>query len=198
VLIARSSRVLEPLLFEVIDQVVPRSGAMRLLEVGAGSGIYILRAAERNPQLTAVGLELQAEVADLATENLRQWGLEGRARIAKGDVRERRAEPAFDLVTLHNNIYYFPVEERVALFEHLRGFLAPRGRLLLTTGCRGGSVSMELLNLWSASTRGCGRLPDPSELEAQMRRAGFRAVSARRLMPGEAYFAFTAANPSLA
>ncbi len=39
-----------------------------LLEVGCGSGIYIKRACELNPLLTAVGLEVQQSVADFTRE----------------------------------------------------------------------------------------------------------------------------------
>jgi len=65
-LIARSSRVLEPILGEAVDNVVLVGGAMRLLEIGCGSGVYVRRAAARNPQLTALGLELQPVVAEMA------------------------------------------------------------------------------------------------------------------------------------
>jgi len=195
VLIARSSRVLEPLVFEAVDAFIPRSGPVSLLEVGPGSGVYIRHAAERNSELRALGLELQEEVAALAMQNLRAWGLAARARIETGDVRKREPEAAFDRLTLHNNIYYFPVEERVVLLAHLRRFLVPGGRLLLTTGCQGGSVGMALLNLWSASTRGCGPLPEPAELVEQLGRAGFATPRSARLLPGESYFAFTGVNP---
>jgi SAM-dependent methyltransferase len=190
VLIARSSRVIEPFVQEAIDDSLPSHGPVRLLEVGAGSGTYIRYAAARNPELTARGLELQPQVADLANGNLREWGLAERAHVDKGDVRDRTPEAAFDLVTLHNNIYYFPVEERPALLRHLRGFLTPGGRLLLTTGCAAGSPAMQALDIWSANTRGCGRLPEVGELEAQLREAGFADVHSRRLMPGESYYAF--------
>jgi 4-hydroxy-2,2'-bipyrrole-5-carbaldehyde O-methyltransferase len=189
-LIARSSRVLEPILGEVVDDVVPAGAPVRLLEIGCGSGVYIRRAAARNPQLTALGLELQPEVAEAARENLLAWGLEPRATVEAGDVRRRAAEPAFDLATLHNNIYYFPVAERVSLLRHVRGFLRPGGRLLVTTGCQGGSPVMELLNLWAASTAGCGPLPAADELVAQMKEAGFAEARAKRLVPGESFFAF--------
>jgi SAM-dependent methyltransferase len=190
VLIARSSRVIEPFVQEAIDDALPAHGALRLLEVGAGTGTHIRYAAGRNPQLTALGLELQPQVAELANQNLREWGLAERAAVDKGDVRERTPEAAFDLVTLHNNIYYFPVEERPALLGHLRGFLAPGGRLLLTTGCAGGGPAMQALDIWSANTDGCGRLPQVDEMEGQLREAGFRDVRSRRLMPGESYFGF--------
>lgn len=193
--IARSSRVAEFAICDAIDALFPTSGPVRLLEVGCGSGTYMRHAAERNPDLSALGLELQPGVAEAAIANLREWGLAGRTQVETGDVRERTPAREFDLVTLHNNVYYFPVAERVALFAHLRRFLRPGGRLVATTGCQGGGSTMHLLDLWSASTRGCGRLPEPAELESQMREVGFEAVRSLRLLPGESYFAFAGDEP---
>ncbi len=191
-LIARSSRVLESLLAEAVDAFVPPAGPVRLLEIGCGSGTYIRRAAARNAALTAVGLELQPEVAASARENLGRWGLAGRATVEVGDVREAVLEGQFDLATLHNNIYYFPVAEREGVLRRVRGLLRPGGGLLLTTGCQGGSLAMEVLNVWAAATAGCGRLPTPDEMVRQIEAAGFEAASARRLLAGESFYAFTA------
>ena len=184
--------MLEPFVGEAVDASVSQAGAMRLLEVGCGSGIYMRRAAERNPELTAVGVELAPAAAAQARRNVEAWGLGGRIAVEVEDVRTRRPEPTFDLVTLHNNVYYFLPAERAAVLAHLRAFLRPGGCLLVTTACRGGSAATELLNLWGAVTEGCGRLPTPPELEAQLREAGFSAVRARRLIPGESFWAFVA------
>lgn len=195
--IARSSRVLTPLVHEALERFIPASGPVRLLEIGCGSGVYIHHALGRNQELSALGLELQPEVAEIARHNLQQWGWQDRVVIETGDLRQRPAEPDFDRVTLHNNIYYFPVAERVAVLRHARGFLRPGGRLLVTTGCHGGSLMMAMLDLWGATTEGCGPLPRPDELTAQLQQAGFRDISAHRLIPTEAYFAFEAtASPS--
>jgi SAM-dependent methyltransferase len=190
VMIARSSPVVRPFLHEAIDEVVPRRGAMRLLEVGAGSGTYIRHAAERNPDLSALGLELQPQVAEFANANLRSWGLAARATVDKGDVRDRAPSPEYDLMTFHNNIYYFPVGERVALLQHALAFLKPGGTILLTTACSAGSPAAVALDIWSAGTERCGRLPAPDELVAQMREAGFADAHARRLIPNESFYAF--------
>jgi SAM-dependent methyltransferase len=193
VVIARASRLLEDVVHEAIDSVVPRRGALRLLEIGCGSGTHVRRAAERNPELTALALELQPEVAAEARRNLAAWGLAGRIEVEPGDVRARAPEPAFDLATLHQNIYYFPVEERAGVLSHVRGFLRPGGRLLVTTGCRSRTPAMSLLDLWGALTEGCGRLPEPEELVAQLRQADFQAVRARNLLaPCERFYAFVA------
>lgn len=191
-LVARSSRILESLIGEAVDAFVPPTGPVRLLEIGCGSATYIRRAAARNPALTALGLDLQPEVAAAARQNLAGWGLGGRAQVEVGDVREAALEGGFDLATLHNNIYYFPVAERESLLRRVRGLLRPGGGLLLTTGCQGGSLAMEVLNLWGAATAGCGRLPTPEEMVEHIQAAGFASATARRLLPGESFFAFTA------
>jgi 4-hydroxy-2,2'-bipyrrole-5-carbaldehyde O-methyltransferase len=191
-LIARSSRILEAFQAEVIQQTFPERGALRLLEIGCGSGIYLRYAARRNPSLTALGLELQPAVAEVARTNLRQWGLEDRIKVEDGDFRAKAPGELFDIATLYNNIYYFPVDERVGLLERIASFLRPGGFLLLTTCCQGGSLGVEALNLWGAATKGAGRLPAEDELVHQLRQAGYRRVMANNLLPGDRFLSFQA------
>jgi SAM-dependent methyltransferase len=191
-LIARSSRVLEAFQADVIQRTIPQRGALRLLEIGCGSGVYLRYAASRNPALTALGLELQPAVAEMARTNLRSWNLDSRIKVEDGDFRARALGELFDIATLYNNIYYFPVEERVALFERIGSFLGPGGFLLLTTCCQGGSLGVEALNLWGAATKGAGRLPAEDELVDQLRQAGYNKVKSKNLIPGDRFMAFQA------
>ncbi|NUQ77879.1 MAG: class I SAM-dependent methyltransferase [Polyangiaceae bacterium] len=193
--IAQSSRILEPWVSKAVERAIPPNGQVKLLEVGCGSGIYMRHAATRNPALTALGLELQEGAADLARSNLQSWGLSDRMSVEVGDIRRRAPSPSFHIVTLHNNIYYFPVAERVELFRHLRGFLEPGGTLLATTACKGGSPAVEALNLWAAATEGCGRLPSPNEMVRQMEEAGFTGARSTKLIPFESYYSFTGHAP---
>ena len=189
-LIARSSRVLEAFQEEIIRDTFPERGAVRLMEIGCGSGIYLRYAATRNPSLTAVGMELQPEVAEMARRNLREWGLDGRVKVEDGDFRAKAIGEQFDIATLYNNIYYFPVDERVALLKRIGSFLKPGGFLLLTTCCQGGSLGVEALNLWGAATNGAGRLPAEKELVDHLRRAGYCSVRTKNLVPGDRFVSF--------
>jgi SAM-dependent methyltransferase len=219
-LIARSSRALEAFQIEAIDRTFPASGAVRLLEIGCGSGFYIKYAAERNPSLTAIGLELQPDVAETARRNITEWNLAERVTIETGDIRagkwgkwdQPRADGAgvgtrnvlesnltplspfspFDIATLYNNIYYFPVDRRVELLAHVKHGIKPGGFLLLTTCCQGGSVGLEVLNLWGAATEGAGRLPDVDEMASQLKDAGFDGIQSISLIPGDRFYAFRA------
>jgi hypothetical protein len=93
---------------------------------------------------------------------------------------------------LYNNIYYFPVEERVGLLERIASFLKPGGFLLLTTCCQGGSLGTEALNLWGAATFGAGRLPARQELVDQLRQSGYSKVKTKNLFPGDRFMSFQA------
>lgn len=190
--IARSSRVLEAFLTTAIDRALPTAGDVRLLEIGCGSAFYIKYAASRNPSLSALGLELQSDVAEIARRNIEQWGLQKRVKVEATDIREKAATELFDIVTLYNNIYYFPVEERVSLLRHIRKFLKTKGFLLLATCCPGGNLGIEVLNLWGAATATGGRLPSVGELVDQLQEAGYRNVEVTSLIPGDKFYAFKA------
>jgi len=194
-MIARSSRIFEAFQAEAIQRAFPARGALRLLEIGCGSGVYLRYAAQRNPSLTALGLELQPSVAEMARTNLRAWGLEDRVHVEHADIRAKAPADLFDIATLYNNIYYFPVDERVALLKHIASFLRRGGFLLLTTCCQGGSLGVEALNLWAAATRGAGRLPAAHELVSQLRQAGYSTVTATNMIPGDRLLAFQAFRP---
>ena len=190
--IARVSRLSEPLLREAIDEVVPASGAMRLLEVGCGDATHLRHALLRNPDLTAVAVELDPAVAARALENLAAWGLAGRVEVVACDVRTLDARGRFDLVTLHQNIYYFPLTERAALFVRLRGLAAPGARLLITSTCRGGSMISAVLDVWVASPKAWGRCPIPTSWLRSSIASGWREVGARNLLPGDRFYRFVA------
>jgi 4-hydroxy-2,2'-bipyrrole-5-carbaldehyde O-methyltransferase len=91
---------------------------------------------------------LQPGVAELTTKNIARWKLHDRARTEVGDIRENAFGERFDIVTLYNNIYCFPVEDRISLLRLIEKFLRPHDLLLLTTGCQGENLGIEVLNLW--------------------------------------------------
>lgn len=191
-LIARSSRILEPFVEEAIDWAFSAEVPQSVLEVGCGAGHYLRYMAGQAPALSATALELQPSVVELARANLRQWGLLGQVRLVHGDVLGFDAAGTFDLVTLHNNIYYFSAARRAELLAHVRRQLRPRGRLLLTTSCRGGSPAIAALHLWWSLSDVAAGLPQRDALRRELLDAGFREARVRQLLPGESYYAFLA------
>ena len=193
-LIARSSRITEHFVAHFIRSVVPSRGPLRILEVGCGSGVYLRHAARRNPQSSGVGLDMQADVVEHARANLARWGLRDRFAIIQADIRRPPAEVAgpFDLITLYNNIYYFPPEQRPALFRALGARLAPHGTFALVSSLQGPSLATVDFDLTLRSTRGCTPLPTLAELTEQLRQGGFRQVTTTQLIPLEPFYGVVA------
>ena len=189
-LFARSSRTVEPILIDVVDKIIPPNGACRLLEVGCGSGIYIKRACDRNPDLEVTGLEMQKTVADFARDNTTIWQIEDRVTIQHIDIRQYQTDKKFDIVTFFNLIYYFPENERTDLLRNIGSLLNTGGQLILTTLCPVNDPSIQLMNLWSSMTNGFGPLPHPDSVCDQLNDAGFDNVKFEKLIP--AFYLFKA------
>lgn len=189
--IARSSRTLEPVLKDVTRELIPPRGALNLLEIGCGSGVYVREALRLNQELRATAVEREPGVAARARRSLEAANFADRAEVISADVRDLAFEARFDLITLHNNIYYFPEPERPELLKRLYSWLRPGGRLAVTTPCPGGGPFMGFMMLWSVSTAGAGALPDPDGFVELMSGAGFTGSMAKSLVPGERYMLFT-------
>ncbi|MEA4824796.1 MAG: methyltransferase [Clostridiaceae bacterium] len=75
--------------------------AARVCELGCGAGGVLLLLASNRTDLALTGLELRPDAANLARENVRYNGAEGRVSVVEGDLRAIRAlfSPAsFDAV----------------------------------------------------------------------------------------------------
>jgi ubiquinone/menaquinone biosynthesis C-methylase UbiE len=188
-LIARSSRVLEPFMTDFVREAATRNNPATLLEIGCGSGVYMRHAAEANPRLTGTGLDMQEDAVALARGNLAWWGFTERFKVVLGDIRTLpHLGGPFDLVTLYNNIYYFPVREREALFRTLRNLLNPGGSLALLSSMQGTTPLAADFDLILRSTQGCYPLPRLSDLKRELHEAGFRHVESTRLVPTEPFY----------
>jgi SAM-dependent methyltransferase len=194
-IIARFSRGTEPFIADFLKRALDRRQALRLLEIGCGSGIHLRSASAIHPAITGVGLDVDARVAVQARQNLAGWGIGDRFQVLEGDIRHPPAElvGCFDVVTLFNNVYYFPEAERPALFKQLRGLVSSGGRLLLVTftASKGKDPMAAALNLATSSEQGCTPLPEAGELMEQLRAAGFGKVARQKLMPRSTLLGFT-------
>jgi 4-hydroxy-2,2'-bipyrrole-5-carbaldehyde O-methyltransferase len=193
-LVAQVSRMSEPFMKGFVERAVAGTGPRRVLELGCGSGAHLRTAAMANPGLSGVGLELDPAVVAQAQANLDRWGLGARFQVLQGDLRLLPAGLGrFDVITLHNVIYYFSPEKRPELLASLRPALTAGGTLVLVTSAqsRGTDAMAANLDVATRSIVGCWPLPDLDELRRQLSEAGFASTSVTRLMPGAAYYGLT-------
>jgi 4-hydroxy-2,2'-bipyrrole-5-carbaldehyde O-methyltransferase len=184
-LVARASRIAEPVLGPLLVDVVRARDVRRVLDVGCGSGVNLRHVATAGPDVRGVGVDLDPAVVDLAGRNLRAWGLADRFSVRTADVRVPPADLAgpWDLVLLMQNVYYFAGDDRTALLGRLRD-LAPSGAVVVATAVRGtGDPAAAHLDVVLRSTAGNTPLPTVDELRADLGAAGFTSVEVRRLAP---------------
>jgi SAM-dependent methyltransferase len=195
-LVARFSKITEPHVHAFIRRSASGGEGGRVLDVGCGSGLNLRMALETRPGSEGVGLEADPHVAVQARENMEAWGLAGRATIVTADARALppEADGPYQLVMLMSMVYYLQPDERVDLLREIRHRLAPGGRVTLTTSCRGPRVDPFTANLNLVTTlhEGLTPLPTATEMELQLRDAGFQEVRRSTLIPGTSYLAFTA------
>lgn len=83
-------------------------GARRGIDLGCASGILMLLLLARSSRITMTGIEIDAEAADLADQNLRLNALESRGSVVNGDLRACRSifpSGSFDVIV--SNPPYF-------------------------------------------------------------------------------------------
>jgi hypothetical protein len=84
--------------------------------------------------------------------------------------------------------------DQLLAFTNSAALLKPFYKLVYLAAARkgGGSLEVEVLNLWGAATATGGRLPKRDEIVRQLQDAGYKNVKTIRPMPGEAFYAFKA------
>ncbi|MDQ3913309.1 MAG: class I SAM-dependent methyltransferase [Actinomycetota bacterium] len=122
----------------ILDE-IPWRGDETVLDAGCGRGLLLIGAAKRLNKGTAIGVDLwqkggqSGNSPEVALENARAEGVEGRVEIRDGDLRDLPFEDgSFDVVlsnlVLHN---IHDREEREAALQGLARVLKPGGRLTI-------------------------------------------------------------------
>ena len=83
--------------------------AIRIVDVGTGSGVIALSLAKKFPQADVYAVDISEDALALARENAARLGLAGRVQFRKGDLLENFTE-RFDLIVA--NLPYVSMQDR--------------------------------------------------------------------------------------
>jgi SAM-dependent methyltransferase len=110
------------------------NGALRILDVGAGTGEYLELALTKLPQPLSVDLRL-VEPSTSLTERLQQtFGAAVKAdhaKISSTDFDSFSTDDRFDVVIASHVMYHFPLESWPRQLQKMLSFLKPTGALVI-------------------------------------------------------------------
>lgn len=96
--------------------------ALRVLDLGTGTGCLLLAVLSELPQAQGLGIDISPDAVAVAADNARRLGLGGRARFQVGDWAAGLAGP-FDVIL--SNPPYIAEADRAALPPEILGFDPP-------------------------------------------------------------------------
>ncbi len=100
-IVARFSKVTEPIIKNFLASLVRSKNPMTVLDVGCGSGFLLRSIYDINSNANGIGLDIDKVVVDQAKNNITAWGLADRFKIQHGDICSfsEKVGP-FDLISL--------------------------------------------------------------------------------------------------
>lgn len=96
-------------------------GAKRILDIGTGTGLLALMAAQRNPIAQVDAIEIDDASADQAKENVAASPWADRIRVHRMDVRKMRSTEKYDLIICNPPFYAGEMaspDERAGVAKH--------------------------------------------------------------------------------
>jgi SAM-dependent methyltransferase len=190
--IAAVSLAAAPFVGPYLRQAVVAERPARALDVGCGTGVYMRVMLDADTALEVDGVDLAADVVAETAAELERDGYGARTAVTAGDVRTWKPPHTYDLVTLINDVYYFPASERVALYARVREMLTPRGTLIVVSERRPGSIAATHLHFMLVCQDGEAALPERGDIERDVAVAGFTVVEVAEPVPTEPFVAVRA------
>jgi tRNA (cmo5U34)-methyltransferase len=137
-------------LFQTAQEIIPFPADMplRVLDLGAGTGLFSHFVLQKYPQATIVLYDLAEKMLDVAKQRFQPVAHQIAYRI--GDYRELREQGAFDLVVSSLSIHHLPDPDKQALFASVYQALRTPGVFLNVDQVRGETLYLRDLywNRW--------------------------------------------------
>jgi SAM-dependent methyltransferase len=122
-----------------LDLVLPRLPGLearlreggRVLDVGCGAGWAVVQVAERFPDVSCVGIDVEPYSVDLARRLIAERGLDGRCQARLQDVEQLGEDGTFDVATSFLVVHEIAPARKPAAFAAVARALKPGGSFVI-------------------------------------------------------------------
>jgi 2-polyprenyl-3-methyl-5-hydroxy-6-metoxy-1,4-benzoquinol methylase len=167
-----------------IAELINGDGAVRVLDIAAGHGLFGITVAQRNRQARITALDWP-DVLAVATENAQKFGVADRHTVLPGDAFEVDFGGPYDLVLVTNFFHHFDQRTCEKLMRKVHAALAGGGRCVnldfVQNEDRVSPPTAAAFAMMMLGTTVAGDVYTSSEYEAMFRNAGFSSTEVRWL-----------------
>ncbi|QFT88476.1 Trans-aconitate 2-methyltransferase [Bacillus sp. THAF10] len=128
--VAQTSSLLEKLAIPRVMKVMKQTKPKTVIDVGCGSGGYLLQLSQKFPKMKMMGIELNEEVAKEAMKNCKN---QDQIEIICADVHRWSPSQKIDFVMLNNILHYISPDDREDLFKKISEWIPNNGVLSVVT-----------------------------------------------------------------
>jgi 2-polyprenyl-3-methyl-5-hydroxy-6-metoxy-1,4-benzoquinol methylase len=158
----------------------------RVLDIAAGHGVFGVTLARHNPNAEVTALDWPS-VLEVAQENARQAGIDGRYRLLPGSAFDVDFGTGFDIVLLTNFLHHFDQTTCEKLLRKVHAALVPGGRTVILDFVpnedRISPPATAKFSLTMLAMTCAGDAYTFSEYQRMLDSAGFRSVTLHGLPP---------------
>jgi ubiquinone/menaquinone biosynthesis C-methylase UbiE len=109
---------------------VEQAGAIKVLDIAAGHGMFGLAIAQKNPKAEIVAVDWPGVLA-VAAENAKKMGVDGRLRSLTGDAFKVDYGSGYDIALVTNFLHHFDVPTNTTLLRKIAAAMKPGGRVAI-------------------------------------------------------------------
>jgi ubiquinone/menaquinone biosynthesis C-methylase UbiE len=173
-----------PAAHAIADLVAGTSGALKVLDIAAGHGLFGITIAQHNPEAAIVAVDWPSVLA-VASEHARAAQVQDRYRTLPGDAFKVEFPNAFDVALVTNFLHHFDPVTCTTFLTKVHAALAPGGRVVVLEFVpnpdRVSPPVPARFSLAMLAGTPSGDAYTFAELRHQLEGAGFRNVSAHPL-----------------
>jgi SAM-dependent methyltransferase len=134
--VAEALKALPRIFFDLVLPRLPELGARlqaggRVLDVGCGGGWALVQIAERFPNTTCVGIDVELKSVDLARRLIAERQLTDRCEVRHQSADQLAEEGGFDVATSFLVVHEIPPDVKPGAFSAIAGALQPGGYFLI-------------------------------------------------------------------
>jgi len=187
VLFARAMAPMMTMAARAIAEQAAGTGAVRVLDIAAGHGVFGIAIAEKNPQAQVTAVDWKA-VLEVAHENAVKAGVADRWHALAGSAFDVDFGTDYDVVLIPNFLHHFDAATNETFLRRVHAALKPGGKAVTLEFCPNEDRVSPLTPARFAITMLQGTAGGDAytfrELDAMFRNAGFTS-SRQQMLPSE-------------